>query len=127
MPILPSRPALFTLCLLLPAGALGATPAIPPQAGLAVVIVWLGGLGWGFHAMLHHRLAAEDRLARLESDIACERDALAARRHAIRQRLLLLEAEWLRLEACLCDGDLRHVPESMRAMQAAIALLQQDA
>jgi hypothetical protein len=127
MQILPPRPVLFALCLLLPAGALGATPTMSPQAGLAVVIVWLTGLGWGFHTMLHHRLAAEDRLARLESDVACERDALAARRHAIRQRLLLLEAEWLRLEVCLCDGDLHHVPESMRAMQAAIALLQQDA
>jgi hypothetical protein len=127
MPILHFRPTLFVLSLVLPCGALAATPAISPQAGAAAVIVWLAGLGWGFHAMLHHRLAAEDRLARLESDVACERDALAARHQAIRQRLLLLEAEWKRLELCLCDGDLGHIPESMRAVQAAIALLQQEA
>jgi hypothetical protein len=127
MPILHFRPALFALCLVLPAGALAATPAMSPLAGAAAVIVWLAGLGWGFHAMLHHRLAAEDRLARLESDVACERDTLAARHQMIRQRLLVLEAEWHRLELCLCDGDLGHVPENMRAMQAAIALLQQEA
>lgn len=121
------RFALLLLSLTLPAGALADTPAIPAQAGLAAVIVWLAGLGWGFQVMLQHRLAAEDRLARLKSEVACERDAHAAHRQAARQKMLMLEAEWLRLEACLCDGDMRHVPESMRAMHAAIALLQQDA
>jgi len=127
MRILHFRATLFALCLALPAGTFAATPAIPPQAGVAAVIVWLAGLGWGFHAMLHHRLAAEDRLAQLESDVACERDARAAERIAIRERILLLEAEWLRLEACLCNGDIRQVPENMRAMHTAIAVLQQDA
>ena len=121
------RSALLLLFLALPTGALAGTPAIPAQAGLAAVIVWLAGLGWGFQVMLQRRLAAEDRMARLESEVACERDAQAAHRHAARQRMLMLEAEWLRLEACLCDGDMRHVPDSMRAMHAAIALLQQDA
>jgi len=121
------RSALLLLFLALPTGALAGTPAIPAQAGLAAVIVWLAGLGWGFQVMLQRRLAAEDRLARLESEVACERDAQAAERHTTRQKMLMLEAEWLRLEACLCDGDMHGVPDSMRAMHAAIALLQQHA
>jgi hypothetical protein len=126
MRLLRYHPVLAVLMLALPAGALAATaPAVPYPAGLAAVIVWLGGLGWGFQTMLHHRLAAEDRLARLESTIACERDAHVAREVCTRQRLVTLETEWAHLEACLREGDLRHVGDGMRAVQQAIALLQE--
>jgi len=128
MRLLPYRSVVIMLLLALPAGAVAAaTPAVSHQAGLAAVILWLAALGWGFQTMLHHRLAAEDRLARLESDVAFERDARAAQVAATRTRMLMLEAEWYRLEACLLDGDIRHVPDSMRAMQDAITLLQETA
>lgn len=120
------RSILSVLVLAAPAGALAASGhGIAYQASAAAVMLWLIGLGWGFHAMLHHRLAAEDRLARLESDIAFERDARAAAARSTQQRLMALEAEWLRLEECLRDGDLHHVQASMRAVQGAILLLQE--
>lgn len=124
----PYRPVLMTLILAAPAGALAASGGgMPHQAGIAAVVLWLTALGWGFHTMLHHRLAAEDRLAQLESDVAFERDARAAELRRVRQRMQALEAEWCHLEECLRDGDIRHVPESMRAVQDAITLLQQSA
>ena len=114
------------LTLVAPAGALAASGSgIAYHASAAAVLVWLVGLGWGFHTMLHHRLAAEDRLARLEADIKCERDAHAAAVRCTQQRLLALETEWLRLEECLRDGDLLHVQASMRAVHGAMRLLQQ--
>lgn len=75
--------------------------------------------------MLHHRLAAEDRLARLETDVVCERDARTAQVQCMRQRLSGLEAEWRRLDAAVRAGDFADVRDSMRAMHAMIALLQQ--
>lgn len=121
-------PVLAILVLAAPAGAMAASGSgIAYHAGLAAVIVWLAGLGWGFHSLLHHRLAAEDRLARMESDIASERDTRATQLLCTRRRILLLETEWQRLEASLCDGDLFHVSEGMRAVRAAITVLQQSA
>ena len=121
------RPVLLILILAIPAGAVAASgPGIPHQVGIAAVVLWLVGLGWVFHAMLHQRLAAEDRLARLESVIAFERDARAAQLRCTRQRLVALEAEWRHLEECLRDGDIRQVPDSMRAVQHAITVLQQS-
>ena len=128
MRLLRYRSVLIILAMAAPAGAFAATsPTLSCQAGLAAVILWLAGLGWGFQTMLHHRLAAEDRLARLESDVACERDARAAQRTSTHLRMLALEAEWFRLEECLRDGDIRHVPDSVRAMQEAITLLYETA
>jgi hypothetical protein len=121
-------PVLAIVVLAAPAGAVAASgTGLQYQAGLAAIIVWLAALGWGFQAMLHHRLAAEDRLARLESTVACERDARNAQRMCTRQQMLTLELEWMRLEACLREGDLQHVPDSMRAVTDAIALLQETA
>jgi hypothetical protein len=121
-------PVLAILVLAAPAGAVAASgTGVQYQAGLAAVIVWLAGLGWGFQAMLQRRLAAEDRLARLESAVACERNARASHMMSARQRMLALEAEWSRLEASLRDGDLFHVSASMRAVREAITLLQQVA
>jgi len=128
MQLLRYRSVVIMLILAAPAGAVAAAaPAISHQAGLAAVVLWLAALGWGFQTMLHHRLAAEDRLARLESDVAFERDARAAQLQTTRQRMLMLEVEWLRLDECLRDGNLQHVPDSMRAMQDAITLLQEAA
>ena len=126
MRLLTYRPVMSILILAAPAGAVAAaSPAIPPQASIAAVILWLAGLGWGFHAMLRHRLAAEDRLAQLETDVVFERDARAAQVSAMRQGVQRLDAEWQRLEACLVDGDVQLVPVRMHAMQACIAQLQQ--
>lgn len=119
------RPFLTMLILALPAGAYAASSTLPHQAGAAAVILWLAALGWAFQAMLHHRLAAEDRLARLESDVICARDAHTAQRQCTQEWLLLLEAEWRRMDAGLRAGDLVDVRDSMRAMHATIALLQQ--
>ena len=120
-------PVLAIVVLAAPACAVAASgTGVQYQAGLAAVIVWLAALGWGFQAMLHHRLTAEDRLARLEAAVACERDAHAVQLRCTRQRILQLEAEWLRLDECLREGDLLHVAEHMRAVQAAIAVLQQS-
>jgi hypothetical protein len=121
-------PVMAILVLAAPAGAVAAAGAgIQYQAGLAAVIVWLAALGWGFQAMLHHRLAAEDRLARLESMVACERDVRTAQRICTRQQMVALELAWLRLEERLRDGDFQQVPDSMRAVQHAITLLQETA
>lgn len=120
------HPVLAIVILAVPAGAVAATgPAISYPAGLAAVIVWLAGLGWGFQTMLHHRLAAEDRLARLESTVACERDAHVAQNACTQLRLQALDTAWGRLEACLRDGDLQQVGDNIRAVQRAIALLQE--
>ncbi len=120
------RPVALITIFAAPAGAVAASGAgMPHQASVAAVILWLAALGWGFHAMLHHRLAAEDRLARLESDVAFERDARAAQIDATRQGMMRLEAAWRRLETCLIDGDARHVPARMHAMETCIAQLQQ--
>jgi hypothetical protein len=121
-------PVLAILVLAAPAGAVAASgTGVQYQAALAAVVIWLAALGWGFQAMLQHRLAAEDRLARMASDVACERDARATQLICTRRRILLLEAEWQRLEERLRDGDLFHVSESMRAVRAAITMLQQAA
>ena len=119
------RPAVLITIFAAPAGAVAASGnGMPLQASVAAVILWLAGLGWGFHAMLHHRLAAEDRLAQLETDVAFERDARAAQIDATRQGMVRLETEWRRLETCLIDGDARHVPAHMHALDACIAQLQ---
>lgn len=125
MRLIPSRPVLTIVILALPAGAYAASGSLPHQAGAAAVVLWLAALGWGFHAMLHHRLAAEDRLARLETDVVCERDARTAQVQCTQQRLIALDAEWRRLDAAVRAGDLPDVRNSMRAMHALIALLQQ--
>lgn len=109
-----------------PAGALAAAGAgMPQQASIAALILWLAGLGWGFHAMLRHRLAAEDRLAQLETDIAFERDARAAQVSATRQQMQDLTAAWQRLQVCLEHRDTRQLALSIGAVQACIAQLQQ--
>lgn len=126
LPVYP--PVLAIVVLAAPAGAIAASSTgIGYQAGLAAVIVWLAALGWGFQAMLHHRLAAEDRLAQLESTVACERDARTAQRICTRQRMVTLELEWMRLEERLRDGDLQDVPDSVRAVQDALTRLQEAA
>lgn len=128
MRLLIYRSVFMMLIVAAPAGAVAASGAsIPHQASIAAVVLWLAGLGWGFHAMLHHRLAAEDRLAQLETDVVFERDARAAQVSSTRQRMLLLEDAWRRLEACLAAGDVQHVPARMHAVQACIAQLQQTA
>lgn len=122
------RPVLTVLILALPAGlVVTATPAIAQHACVAAVVIWLAALGWGFHAMLHHRLAAEDRLAELESAMAMERDAYQAARVSARHRAVALEAEWQRLAACLTADDRHHVPERMHAVEAAIVSLHETA
>jgi hypothetical protein len=119
------RPMLLITIFAAPAGAVAASGnGMPHQASVAAVILWLAALGWGFHAMLHHRLAAEDRLAQLETDVVFERDARAAQIDATRQGMDRLETEWRRLEACLVDGDTRHVPACMHAVETCIAQLQ---
>jgi hypothetical protein len=116
------------MMLAIPAGAVATSlPGIAQHASVAAVVLWLTGLGWGFHAMLHHRLAAEDRLAQLETRVALERDAHQALVHTTRERALVLAAEWTRLQACLCADDRRNIPERMHALQAAIVLLQDAA
>jgi hypothetical protein len=126
MHLLTYRPVLLMLALAAPAGAVAAAPpAIPHQASVAAVVLWLAGLGWGFHAMLRHRLAAEDRLAELEADIVFERDARATQRSATRRSMQQLAAEWQCLEACVADGDSEQVRVRMHAVQACIAQLQQ--
>jgi hypothetical protein len=119
------RPVVLITIFAAPAGAVAASGnGMPHQASVAAVILWLAALGWGFHAMLHHRLAAEDRLAQLETDVAFERDARAAQVDATRQVMERLETEWRRLETCLIEGDARHVPARMHAMDTCIAQLQ---
>lgn len=126
MHLLTYRPVLLMLALAAPAGAVAAAPpTIPHQASVAAIVLWLAGLGWGFHAMLRHRLAAEDRLAELETDIVFERDARAAQRSATRRSMQQLEAEWQCLEACLADGDSEQVRGRMHAVRSCIAQLQQ--
>lgn len=116
------------MMLAIPAGAVATSlPGIAQHASVAAVVLWLTGLGWGFHAMLHHRLAAEDRLAQLETKVALERDANEALINATRERAVVIAAEWSRLQACLCNGDRSNVPERMHALQAAIVLLQDAA
>jgi hypothetical protein len=128
MRLLSVQPAVLITLFAAPTGAVAAFGnSIPHLASIAAVILWLAALGWGFHAMLHHRLAAEDRLAQLETNIVFERDARAAQVDATRQGLLRLESAWLRLEACLVDGDTRHVPACMHAMENCIAQLQHAA
>lgn len=122
------RPMIVALACALPAGAYAASlPGVSQSAGVAAAALWLGGLGWGFYSMLHHRLEAEDRLARLESDIAIERDAHAAQIACMEQRLALLIAEWRRFEDCLADGDRSEISRQITTLQQAIALLQQRA
>ena len=126
MHLLTYRPVLLMLAMAAPAGAVAAaSSAIPNQASVAAVVLWLAGLGWGFHAMLRHRLAAEDRLAQLESDVGFERDARAAQISATRRSMQQLAAEWQCLEACLVDGDSEQVRVRMHAVRACIAQLQQ--
>lgn len=122
------RPVFAIVLLAVPAGALAVAPAgVAQHAGVAAVTLWLAALGWGFHAMLHHRLAAEDRLAQLESAVALERDAHHVTRCTTQQRMLALDAAWRELEASLCAGDGGGVPERMHALQAAIGLLHEAA
>lgn len=117
---------MLTLTLAAPPGALAAArPGMPQQASIAALLLWLAGLGWGFHAMLRHRLAAEDRLAQLETDIAFERDARAAQVSATRQQMQDLTAAWQRLQVCLEQRDTRQLALSIGAVQACIAQLQQ--
>lgn len=128
MRLLNVRPLLLITIVAAPAGAVAASgTSMPHQASVAAVILWLAALGWGFHAMLHHRLAAEDRLARLETDVVFERDARAAQIDATRQGVARLEAAWLRLETCLTDGNAREVPACMHALETCIAQLQHGA
>ena len=124
---LPILPILTTAMVAAPAFALAAAPHIGQHAGIAAVVLWLAGLGWGFHTMLHHRLAAEDRLARLESEIAFERDARAAQLRNTRLCMLTLDTEWQRLDECLRNGDVEHVADGMRAVEGAILLLHDTA
>jgi len=120
------RPIVLIMMLAIPAGAVATSlPGIAQHASLAAVVLWLGGLGWGFHAMLHHRLAAEDRLALLETKVALERDTHQALVVKTRERAQVAAVEWSRLQACLCDGHHAHVPERMHALQAAIVVLQE--
>ncbi|WP_332878530.1 hypothetical protein [Massilia sp. S19_KUP03_FR1] len=127
MRLLNYRPVILMFILAAPAGAVAAAPpGIAHPASVAAVLLWLAGLGWGFHAMLRHRLAAEDRLAQLETDVVFERDARAAQISATRQGMQLLADEWQRLEACLTEGDVRHVTLHMHAVHACIAQLQQS-
>jgi len=128
MRLIACRPAILIMLVALPAGAVATSvPGMTQQASLAAVVLWLAGLGWGFHAMLHHRLAAEDRLAQLELTIALERQAHQSLRHETRQRLAALEAEWTRLQVCLVDGERGRVPERMHALQEAIVQLREPA
>lgn len=120
-------PIIATAILAAPAIALAAAPQLQQHAGIAAVVLWLAGLGWGFHAMLHHRLAAEDRLARLESEIAFERDARAAQLRSTRLCMLTLDTEWQRLDECLRNGELEHVADGIRAVEGAIMLLHETA
>lgn len=124
---LPLIPILTTAIVVAPAVMLAALPNLGPQAGIAAVVVWLAGLGWGFQTMLHHRLAAEDRLARLEAEIAFERDARAAQLRSTRLCMLTLDTEWQRLDECLRNGELEHVIDGMRAVEGAILLLHETA
>jgi hypothetical protein len=122
------RPVVLIMMLAIPAGAVATSlPGIAQHASVAAVVLWLTGLGWGFHAMLHHRLAAEDRLAQLETKVALERDAHEALINVTRERALVIAAEWSRLQACLCNGERNNVPERMHALQAAIVMLQEAA
>ena len=124
----PYRPAIVIMLLAVPAGAVATSlPALAQHASVAAVVLWLAGLGWGFHAMLHHRLAAEDRLALLETTVALERNAHQSLRYHTRQRMAALEAEWGRLQVCLCAGNRGDVPECMHAVQAAIVSLHDPA
>lgn len=122
------RPIVLIMILAIPAGAVATSlPGIAQHASLAAVVLWLGGLGGGFHAMLHHRLAAEDRLALLEAKVALERDAHQALIDRTRVRAHAAATELSRLQACLCEGDRGQVPERIHALQAAIAVLQEAA
>jgi hypothetical protein len=119
---------IMTLAILAaPAAALSAAPDFQQQAGIAAVVLWLAGLGWGFHTMLHHRLAAEDRLARLEAEVVFERDARAAQLRCTRLCMLTLDTEWQRLDECLRNGRLDHVADGMRAVEGAILQLHETA
>lgn len=126
MRLLVYRPVVIIMLVAMPAGAVATSmPGMTQHASVAAVVLWLAGLGWGFHAMLHHRLAAEDRLAQLESAVALERDAHRCLRDNTRQRMAALASEWVRLQSCLCEGDRRDVPACMHALQEAIVQLQE--
>jgi signal transduction histidine kinase len=65
-----------------PAGAaLIDTPLAEPMIALAVL--WLLLLGWGFHALLRRRLREDDRLACAEAQLALERHARAMAERAL--------------------------------------------
>lgn len=120
-------PIMVVVVLAVPAAALATLPNLPQHAGIAAVIVWLAGLGWGFHALLHRRLAAEDRLARLEAEVVCERDARAAQLRCTRLCMLALDTEWQRLDECLRNGRIEQVSDGMRAVESAIMQLHETA
>jgi hypothetical protein len=120
-------PVITTVMIAAPVLALAIQPDIGQHAGIAAVVLWLAGLGWGFHTMLYHQLAAEDRLARLETEIAGERDARAAQLRSTRLCMLTLDVEWQRLDECLRNGELEHVADGIRAVEGAISLLHETA
>lgn len=116
-------PIVTTAMLTAPVFALAAAPHIGPHAGIAAVMLWLTGLGWAFHALLHRLLAAEDQLARLTAERACANDAREAQQRNTQRCMLTLDTEWQRLGACLRNGEQAHVEDRMRALEGAILLL----
>ncbi|MDQ2823171.1 MAG: hypothetical protein M3Y65_22785 [Pseudomonadota bacterium] len=116
-------PIVTTALLTAPVFVLATAPHIGPHTGIAVVVLWLTGLGWAFHALLHRLLAAEDQLARLTAEIAFVNDAREAQQRNTQQCMLTLDTEWQRLGACLRNGEQAHVEDRMRALEGAILLL----
>ena len=120
-------PLATTVILAAPALLLSAGVPLGPPSAIAAVVLWLAALGWGFHAMLQRRLAAEDRLARLESEVACERDARTAQLRTTRLCLLTLDTAWQHLDDSLRNGDIAHVAEGMRRVEDALLQLHETA